>query len=146
MQSIREVSALIIAGSICLALGAVAVLVPVLPTTPFVLLAAFLYSRSSSRLNSWLASTSIYRAYVEPVQAERWDFDAAKAQNRVGFFRGDGHKRTTCKEVDRLDRSLAAVAVFLLVLTFGQIPDDFQRGGAQLWSSHRRIAGQVCLW
>ena len=37
-----------------------------MPTTPLVLLAAFLFSRSSERLSSWIAQTPIYRAYVEP--------------------------------------------------------------------------------
>ena len=56
----------IIAGSVCLALGFIGMFVPVLPTTPLVLLAAFLFSRSSERLSSWIAQTPIYRAYVEP--------------------------------------------------------------------------------
>lgn len=56
----------ITAGYICLALGFIGMFVPVLPTTPLVLLAAFLFSRSSERLSSWIATTPIYRAYVEP--------------------------------------------------------------------------------
>lgn len=56
----------ITAGSICFALGFIGMFVPVLPTTPLVLLAAFLFSRSSERLSSWIATTPIYRAYVEP--------------------------------------------------------------------------------
>ena len=54
------------AGSVCLAFGFIGMFVPVLPTTPRVLLAAFLFSRSSDRLSSWIAQTPIYRAYVEP--------------------------------------------------------------------------------
>ena len=55
-----------IGGSVCLAIGFIGMFVPVLPTTPLVLLAAFLFSRSSERLSSWIAQTPIYRAYVEP--------------------------------------------------------------------------------
>ena len=52
--------------AVCIALGFIGMFVPVLPTTPLVLLAAFLFSRSSERLSSWIAQTPIYRAYVEP--------------------------------------------------------------------------------
>ena len=68
MRLIKKI-VLISLGSLCLALGIIGVVVPVLPTTPLVLLAAFLYSRSSNRLNSWLARTSIYQAYVEPFKS-----------------------------------------------------------------------------
>lgn len=44
----------IVAGSLCLALGALGALLPLLPTTPFVLLAAFCYARGSRRLHLWL--------------------------------------------------------------------------------------------
>lgn len=39
---------------------------PVLPTTPFLLLSAFLFAQSSPRLHSWLQSTKPYQTYVVP--------------------------------------------------------------------------------
>lgn len=45
---------LIAIGSISLILGAIGVVMPLLPTTPFVLLAALCFSRSSRRMDSWL--------------------------------------------------------------------------------------------
>ena len=43
----------IIAGSVCLALGFIGMFVPVLPTTPLVLLAAFLFSRRALQAKRW---------------------------------------------------------------------------------------------
>ncbi len=42
------------AGWVSLSLGIVGVFLPLLPTTPFVLLAAYCFSKSSARLHHWL--------------------------------------------------------------------------------------------
>jgi len=41
-------------GTLAVAVGAIGVFLPLLPTTPFLLLAAFLYARSSQRFYDWL--------------------------------------------------------------------------------------------
>ena len=56
---------LIGAGFLLLALGAVGVFVPVLPTTPFVLLAAACFGSASPKLYRCLASTRFFGPFIE---------------------------------------------------------------------------------
>lgn len=55
---------LLIGAWIACALGCVGVFVPVLPTTPLLLLATFLFAKSSPRCHAWIVSTKVYRTYV----------------------------------------------------------------------------------
>ncbi len=55
---------LIIAGTISTALGIVGIFVPILPTTPFLLLAAACYLRSSQRFYNWLLNSKFIGTYV----------------------------------------------------------------------------------
>jgi uncharacterized membrane protein YbaN (DUF454 family) len=41
-------------GHLCLAIGLIGIPLPLLPTTPFLLLAAFFYARGSQRFHDWL--------------------------------------------------------------------------------------------
>ncbi len=45
-----------ILGLICVGLAMVGIVLPLLPTVPFLLLAAFFFARSSSRLHNWLVT------------------------------------------------------------------------------------------
>ncbi len=48
-------------GCISLGLGIIGVILPILPTVPFVLLAAFCFARSSERLDGWFKNTKLYK-------------------------------------------------------------------------------------
>lgn len=51
-------------GWICLAIGAIGVVVPGLPTTPLVILAAWCFARSSKRFHHWLLEHRIFGPYI----------------------------------------------------------------------------------
>ena len=55
---------LVAAGSISLGIGIVGIVVPLLPTTPFLLLAAYCYSRGSKRLYNKLLSNKLVGSYL----------------------------------------------------------------------------------
>src|SRR5699024_10339259 len=64
MKQIKKIL-LIIAGSISLGLGVLGVILPLLPTTPFLLLAAACYVRSSERLYYWLITNKYFGSYIQ---------------------------------------------------------------------------------
>lgn len=55
----------IILGCMGVGLGAVGAVLPLLPSVPFLLLAAFCFARSSERLHSWFTSTKLYKENLE---------------------------------------------------------------------------------
>jgi len=59
---------LIALGWICVFLGMVGIFLPILPTTPFILLAAWLFARASPRFERWLYE---HRLFGPPLRAWR---------------------------------------------------------------------------
>lgn len=60
-----------VCGIICTILGIIGIFLPVLPTTPFLLLAAFLFTRSSQRLMRKLEASKAYHTYVIPFKTNQ---------------------------------------------------------------------------
>lgn len=58
----------IIGGTLSLALAILGIIVPGLPTTPFALLSAFLYAKSSSRLYNWLMNNKVLGPRIRSYQ------------------------------------------------------------------------------
>jgi hypothetical protein len=55
---------LLLIGALSVALGIVGILVPVLPTTPFLLVAAYCFARSSDRFYQWLVTNRWFGEYI----------------------------------------------------------------------------------
>jgi uncharacterized membrane protein YbaN (DUF454 family) len=51
-------------GSLSLGLGILGIFLPILPTTPFLILAAILYARSSKRLHYWIMNNRLFGRYI----------------------------------------------------------------------------------
>jgi len=56
---------LIISGTICLVFGIIGIVLPILPTTPFLLLAAACNARSSQRFYNWLMNNRWLGNYIK---------------------------------------------------------------------------------
>ena len=59
-MSVKRI-AFVVLGCISLTLAVLGVVLPILPTVPFLALAAFCFAKSSDRLNNWLLNTKFYQ-------------------------------------------------------------------------------------
>jgi uncharacterized membrane protein YbaN (DUF454 family) len=62
---------LIFTGTVFVALGVLGIFLPLLPTTVFLLLAAYCYSRSSERFHNWLLNNRLTGGYVKNYKSGR---------------------------------------------------------------------------
>ena len=62
---------LIVLGFISLVLGMVGLVLPLLPTTPLVLLAAICFSAANQRLYEWLRQNRLFGPYIEAYRAKQ---------------------------------------------------------------------------
>ena len=55
---------LIFLGTVCVGLGVLGMFLPLLPTTVFLLMAAYCYSHSSERFHTWLINNRLFGSYI----------------------------------------------------------------------------------
>ena len=72
----------LILGFLAMGIGAVGVILPVLPTTPFLLLASFCLARGSERFHRWFTGTKLYRRHLESFVRNR----AMKLQTKFSLL------------------------------------------------------------
>ena len=55
----------LILGCLCLGLGCVGIILPILPTVPFFLVTVFCFANSSQKLHDWFVGTNMYKKHLE---------------------------------------------------------------------------------
>ena len=114
-------SLMLIGAWIACTLGCVGVFVPVLPTTPLLLLATFLFAKSSPRCHAWIVSTKVYKTYVEAFKQAGGIPASTKVRIlTVSFLVMGASALIVQKPVVWV--ILGCVALFLIYLMFVRIP------------------------
>lgn len=60
-----------IVGVLALVLGVIGIVVPLLPTTPFLLLAAACFARGSQRMHGWLLNNRVFGKFISDYEQGR---------------------------------------------------------------------------
>src|SRR6187455_1770466 len=77
-------------GIVCVALAFVGIFLPLLPTTPFILLAAFFFSKGSQRMHSWLTHHPQFGQMIQDWEKHRVIRPRAKLVASIMIVAGMG--------------------------------------------------------
>jgi hypothetical protein len=58
-------------GFICLGLGTVGIVLPILPTVPFYMATLFCFAKSSKKLHDWFIGTKLYKKHLDSFVKQR---------------------------------------------------------------------------
>jgi uncharacterized membrane protein YbaN (DUF454 family) len=58
-------------GTTLLGIGAIGIIIPVLPTTPLVLASFFCFGKSSKRFDNWIANNRYFGSYIENYKTKK---------------------------------------------------------------------------
>ena len=72
----------LILGCVCLALGCVGIVLPVLPTVPFFLATVFCFANSSEKLHTWFLGTELYQKPLDSFVKKK----GMTAQTKAGIL------------------------------------------------------------
>lgn len=61
----------IVMGFICLGLGTLGVVLPILPTVPFYMATVFCFAKSSKKLHDWFTGTGLYQKHLDSFVKQR---------------------------------------------------------------------------
>ena len=126
---------LIVIGTLAVILGVVGMFLPILPTTPFLLLAAACYARSSDRFLNWLLTNRYFGAYIRNYREGRGMPRSTKILTFAGLWLTLGMSAAFATSALWLRLLLATVGVgvtihLLRLKTIDTQADDAYAGGA----------------
>jgi uncharacterized membrane protein YbaN (DUF454 family) len=102
-------------GSVFVMIGVLGMFLPLLPTTPFLLLASACYIRGSEKLHSWLMNNRFLGPYIRNFREKRGMPLSAKIATLILFW-GSISISIWRIDIPALQMTLAVVGVFVTVL------------------------------
>ena len=61
----------LVLGCLCLGLGTVGIVLPILPTVPFYMATLFCFAKSSQKLHDWFTGSNLYKKHLESFVQKR---------------------------------------------------------------------------